>query len=382
MSDLHTYFVDQQQAMIDLLTEIVNFETPSHDKAAVDRLVDHMAAKLNGMGTSSVTRYPQDNVGDFLLAKWNEEAPGKPILAIMHLDTVWPIGTLADRPVTLDSEGRLYGPGAVDMKAGITTLLTAISGQMARDALPERPIWAFFNTDEEIGSKTSTPVIKEVAEGCGLVLVMEPGTSDGSLKTRRKGLASYHIHAKGLASHAGNEPEQGVNAIIELAQQMLKLHKLNDLRNSTSVSVTMVDGGSGGNVIPAAATAFVDTRVLTMQEMERVKTAINDLYPMMPGAELTIEPGHTRPPMEHNQQMQETFARCKAIGEAHGLSVREESVGGGSDGNTTAAMGIPTLDGMGSYGGGLHALHEHVLISSLSHRATLIAAILKDWPAD
>jgi len=382
MSDLRTYFADQQQAMIDLLTEIVNFETPSRNKNAVDQLVDHMEAKLNAMGTSSVTRYPQDTVGDFLLAKWNENAPGKPILAIMHLDTVWPLGTLAERPVTLDGEGRLFGPGAVDMKAGITTLLTAIQGLIDRDELPNRPIWAFFNTDEEIGSGHSTPVIREVAAGCGLVLVMEPGTSDGSLKTRRKGLSSYHIHVKGRASHAGNEPEQGVNAIIELAQQMLKLHNLNDLRNGTSVSVTMVEGGSGGNVIPAEAKAFIDTRVLTMQEMERVKTAINDLYPMTPGSELIIEPGHTRPPMEHNQQMQATFAQCRAIGEKYNLTVREESVGGGSDGNTTAAMGIPTLDGMGSYGGGLHAINEHVLLSSLTHRATLIAAIIKDWPVD
>jgi len=380
MSDLHDYFVNQQQAMIDLLTEIVNFETPSRNKAAVDELVDHLEAKLNAMSTSSVTRMPQQEVGDFLLAKWNENAPGKPIMAMMHMDTVWPIGTLAERPVTLDGEGRLFGPGAVDMKAGITTLLTAIQGLMNREELPQRPIWALFTSEEEISSPYSTAVIQDLAQHCGLILVMEPGTSDGALKTRRKGLASYNIHVTGRASHAGNEPEQGVNAIIELAQQMLKLHKLNSLKYGTSVSVTLTEGGSAQNVIPAKASAYVDTRVLTMQEMERVKAAIMDLYPTMPGAEVVVEPGKVRPPMEHNDLMQQTFAQCKAIAEEHGLTVREESVGGGSDGNTTAAMGIPTLDGMGSYGGGLHALDEHVLISSLSHRATLIAAVLKDWP--
>jgi glutamate carboxypeptidase len=379
MTELLTYFQTQKQAMTDLLTELVNYETPTKDKAAVDALGAEMERKFQALGASSITRIPQTEAGDFLLAKWNETAPGKPILFLIHIDTVWPLGTLARRPVTIDPDGILYGPGAVDMKGGITIVLTVLRGLRELGQFPERPVWVLMTSDEEVGSVYSIPVIEQIAPQCGLVLVMEPGTKEGALKTWRKGLATYQITIEGRASHAGNAPEQGINAIVELAQQVMKINSLNDLRNGTSVSVTLANGGSASNVIPATATAFIDTRVLAASASERIRETLLSLEPFLPGAKVSVELLHGREPMEHNDLMKKTVAQCKAIGERVGVVVREDGSGGGSDGNITASLGVPTLDGLGPQGDGLHAEHEQVVISSLPTRAALIAAMLCDW---
>jgi glutamate carboxypeptidase len=379
MSELLHYFQSQKQAMTDLLTELVNYETPTLDKVAVDKMGAYMQAQFTSLGASSVTRIPQATVGDFLLAKWNETAPGKPIMFLIHIDTVWGIGTLAERPVRIDDDGKLFGPGAIDMKGGITVVLSAIRGLIEQNLMPNRPIWVLMTSDEEVGSIYSIPVLQEVALQAGLVLVMEPATKEGALKTWRKGLAVYKLHIEGRPSHAGNAPEQGINAIIEFAQQALRMNQLNDYANGTSVSVTVVQGGTVMNVIPAHATATIDTRVMKQSEMNKVKSAMMNLQPFLPGAKLTVEVEHSRDPMEHNDLMKATFAQCKQIGESYGLTVREDGSGGGSDGNITASMGIPTLDGLGPAGDGLHALHEHVVLNSLPERAALIAGMLKDW---
>lgn len=381
-SDLLTHFTAQKQAMVDQLIDLVNFETPTTDKAAVDKLGAYMEQQFNALGASSVTRIPQTAVGDFLLAKWNETAPGKPLMFLIHIDTVWPLGTLAERPIRIDDDGRIFGPGAIDMKGGITIVLTALKGLREVNQFPNRPIWVLMTSDEEVGSIHSIPVIRTVAPGCGLVLVMEPATKEGALKTWRKGLASFRVHVEGRASHAGNAPEQGINAIVELAQQVMKVNELNDLRNGTSVSVTMIDGGSAGNVIPAAASAYVDTRVLTVRALTGIKDGLNALQPHIPGAKVWVEEIHSREPMEHNDQMKRSYTQVKAIGEALGLTIREDGSGGGSDGNITAAMGIPTLDGLGPQGDGLHAVHEHVVINNMPQRAALIAAMLRDWVSE
>lgn len=378
MSELLSYFQSQTQNMVDFLTTLVNFETPTHDKAHVDSMGAFMEDQFRALG-ASVTRYPRQEVGDCLLAKWNEDAPGKPILFLVHMDTVWPLGTLAERPVRIEEDGKLYGPGAVDMKAGITIALWSVRGLVERGELPQRPIWILATSDEEIGSLHSEALIRELAAQAGLVLVMEPATKEEALKTWRKGVGDYHIEVEGRPSHAGNAPEQGINAVIELAQQALKLHGLNDLKNGTSVSVTVIRGGSATNVIPAKASAEVDVRTLNARAWEEVKEQIMSLTPFVPGAKVTVSAGHARGPMEHNAQMQRSFAQCKAIGERYGLTVREDGSGGGSDGNFTAHMGIATLDGLGPQGDGLHALHEQVVIASLARRATLIAAMLKEW---
>lgn len=379
MSDMLTYYQSQQQAMTELLTTLISYETFTISKADVDKLGAFMEQQFTELGASSVTRMPQQEVGDFLLAKWNEDAPGKPILFLIHIDTVWPIGTLAQRPTRIDENGVLYGPGAIDMKGGIVIVLSALRGLRERGEMPDRPIWVLMTTDEEVGSIHSEQLIKDAAAQSGLVLVMEPATITEALKTSRKGVANFTIDVEGRASHAGNAPEKGVNAIVELANQIIALNSMNDLKNGTSVSVTVCSGGTATNVIPAQAQAKVDVRTLTVVAHEQITEQILALHPVVPGAKLTVTPGHVRGPMERNLKMQTDFAQVCRIAEGLGLTVTEDSSGGGSDGNFTAMMGISTLDGLGPQGDGLHAVHEHVVLDSLPRRATLIAGILKDW---
>lgn len=376
MSDVLEYFISQKQAMVDFLTEMVSYESFTADKVMVDKLVDFVEAKFNELNADSVTRYPQDEVGDFLLAKWNENAPAKPILFMVHIDTVHPIGSLEHMPIKIDDEGRLYGPGSVDMKAGTVIVLTAIRGLTALDQFPNRPIHFLVTTDEEIGSPNSEALIKECAEGCELVIVTEPATKEGAIKTWRKGGGKFELIVEGRASHAGVAPQEGINAIIEFAQQAMEINQLNDLKMGTSVSITMVDGGTAGNVIPAQVKAHIDTRFMTIEAMNNTREALANLYPKMPGAKVECISHHSRPPMERRDGL---FEKAEAIGKKYGVTIYEDGTGGGSDGNFTAAMGIPTLDGMGAHGDGLHAPHEHVIISSLPRQAALIAGILMDW---
>lgn len=375
MSDLITYFENQKQAMLDQIIQIVKHETFTNDKAAVDELGHYMEAQFKALGAET-TRYPREAVGDIILAEWNKEVNEKPILFLVHIDTVWPAGTLERLPIRFDDEGRLFGPGVIDMKSGVVLVLTAIRGLIERGEFPERPIRVLMTTDEEIGSPNSEALIKEIAQDCQLALVMEPATKEGAIKSWRKGVAMAKLHIKGRASHAGNAPEQGINSVIEFAQQALEINKLNDLRNGTSVSVTMVNGGTAGNVIPAQTTAQIDSRFMTSQEMRRIEKELNNLHPFVPGAELRMEYLHERPPLERNEA---TVKQVQAIGERIGIKVREDGSGGGSDGNFTAAMGVPTIDGLGPQGDGLHADHEHIIVNSLPGRAALLAAILKEW---
>ncbi len=375
MSELLDYFKARQAPMLDLLTELVRRESFTRDKARVDKLMDFMEARFRDMNADSLNRYPQDGVGDFLLAKWNDKAPGKPYLFLVHVDTVHPPGSLEAMPIQVEG-GRYYGPGALDMKAGAVIALEAIRGLQARGQLPSRPIHFLVTSEEEIGSPLSEALIKEQAAGCELVLVMEPATQEGAIKTWRKGGGKYELVVEGLASHAGIAPQEGINAIIEFAQQALEIHRLNDLKYGTSVSMTLVEGGSAGNVIPAQVRAHIDTRVMTMEAMQALHEALSSLYPKMPGAKVScVRQGH-RPPMERRQGL---FEKAAAIGRQYGVTIYEGGTGGGSDGNFTAAMGIPTLDGLGAHGDGAHALHEHIISSSLPRQAALIAAILMDW---
>ncbi len=375
MAELLQLFRSRQNEMLDFLTAMVERESITRDKAKVDRLVDFMDGKLNSLGADSVERIPQVEVGDFLQATWNQAAPGKPFLFLVHIDTVHPIGSLEAMPIKIEG-GRYYGPGALDMKAGTVIILEAIGQLIKRGALPNRPIHLLMTTDEEIGSPFSEMLIKELAAGCELVLVTEPATKEGAIKTWRKGGGKYELLVEGRASHAGIAPQEGINAIIEFAQQALEINRLNDLKYGTSVSITVVEGGSAGNVIPAQARAHVDTRVLTMEAMRDLHEALSNLHPKMPGAKVSCIRRHHRPPMERRPAL---FEKAAAIGERHGVTIYEGGTGGGSDGNFTAAMGIPTLDGLGAHGDGAHALHEHVIIDSLPRQATLIAALLMEW---
>ena len=378
MSDLLAFFEDRTDEIVNLVNDLVRFESPSRDKRLVDVLGTHIHTLLEALG-AQVAVIPRETAGDIRLAKWNAAGAGLPILGMVHIDTVWPEGTLGNTVSIKVEDGRLHGPGALDMKGGIAIFLEAIRGLRDRDEFPERPIWLLLTTDEELGSVASAELIVETAKQCGLCFVPEPAAENEGLKTSRKGVAQYWLTAKGVASHAGSAPEAGVNAIIELAHQALAVHKLNKLRDGTSVSMTTISGGTTGNVIPAEATGYVDVRFFHSAEADRVDEAIKGLQPATLGAKIEVRGGINRYPLERNAQMIETFQQAKAIAEKIGLPLGEAAVGGGSDGNLTAAAGIPTLDGLGGQGDGMHALHEHVLIRSLYRRAALVAAILRDW---
>lgn len=379
MSEFKQFFTDQQDAMVKLLMELASIESFTIEKAAVDQVGAFLADTLSDFGVEDITTYPRETVGDILLAKWNTNASGKPILIMAHMDTVWPIGTLETMPVRIEDDERIHGPGTLDMKAGIVIPLFAIKGLMERGEMPEHPIWFLFTSDEEVGSQQSQELIEELGQQAALVLVTEPANKDNSIKIWRKGVAPFTLYVKGRASHAGIAPEQGLNAIIEFANQALEINKLNDWPNGTSVSVTLVEGGSASNVIPAEVKAHIDVRVMKESEYQRILTAFAKAASYMPGIEVSIEPSRYRPPMEYRPEL---FAQTKKIADGVGIAIHGDGTGGGSDGSFTAALGIPTLDGLGAEGTGAHADHEHVMISSLPKKAALIAAILRDWQVD
>ncbi len=374
-TDLLAHFRERKETMLEFLTELVERESFTREKPHVDRLIDFLAAKLGEFGADAIQRIPQEEVGDFLLATWNPKATDQPYLFLAHIDTVHPIGSLDTMPVRRE-EGRCYGPGSLDMKAGLVIALEAIQSLCLREQMPERPIQLLITTDEEIGSPFSEALIKDLAAHCALVLVMEPATKEGAIKTWRKGSGKYELVIQGRAAHAGIAPQEGINAIIEFAQQALEIHRLNDLKYGTSVSITLVEGGSAGNVIPARVRAHIDARTITIQAMDNLHAALSDLYPKMPGAKVSCRRMRHRPPMERRAEL---FQRAQRIGQRHGVAIYEAGTGGGSDGNFTAAMGIDTLDGLGAHGDGAHAPHEHIIIDSLPRQAALIAGILSEW---
>ena len=377
MPDLLNFFTNRTENAVSLLEALMLLESPTPDKPLVDALGVYIQGLLEATGAAVIV-YPRAEVGDIRLAKWNETASGKPILLLCHMDTVWAGGTLAQMPIRRD-EYRLYGPGALDMKAGITIAIEAVRGLQAHGTFPNRPIWLLLTTDEETGSHHSRDLIIELAQQSGVVFVMEPATENEGLKTWRKGNASYWIKAVGRASHAGNAPEAGINAIIEIANQAIALNSLNLLRKGTSVSVTQISGGVGNNVIPPEAGCYADVRFLIQAEAERIDNAIRNLQPIVPGSQLEIIGEINRLPMERNDLMIKTFRQAQALAQQLGLALGEDGAGGVSDANLTAAAGIPTLDGLGGHGEGMHALHEHVLIRSLPRRAALLAILLREW---
>ncbi|GAB4436464.1 MAG: M20 family metallopeptidase [Anaerolineae bacterium] len=379
MADLLSYCHDHLDDMLDLLAALVAHETPSSDKAALDRLGGYVAGLCRDLG-AAVTVEPRAAAGDLVLAKWHDGAPGKPIVAVMHMDTVWPLGTLAQRPLRREGD-RLYGPGVFDMKGGIAAVLSAVKALQALDHFPRRPVWALFTTDEETGSHHSADYLRAVAQEAGLVLVPELPTPDEGLKTARKGVGAFYVTAHGKSAHAGNEPEKGVNAVVEIARQVEAIAALSDFERGTTVTPTVIQGGAATNVVPDEATLAVDVRASRAEERARVERAMAGLAPTLPGASLDVRGGFNRPPMVRDSVMIATFQQAAAIAARVGLPpLTEGSAGGGSDGNFTAALGVPTLDGLGPAGAGAHAAHEHILVPGLARRAALIAGILLYWP--
>lgn len=361
--------------MLDLLRQLVEMESPSTEKTAVDRVARFVAEQARAAG-AAVTGVPQEHWGDHLLARWGDGEGG--FLLLCHLDTVWPIGTLDQRPWRVEGE-RAFGPGVYDDKASAAILLTALEGLRDLGLSPRYPVTVLFNSDEEVGSPSSRALIEAEAARARVVFCVEPARPDGALKVWRKGTGRYVITALGRAAHAGADHEKGINAIEELAHQVLRLQRMTDYSAGTTVNVGRIEGGTRTNIVPDRARMRVDVRVKTMAEWERIHAAITALCPVIPGARLMVEGGMNRPPMELSPVTLEPFRRAQAIAAGLGLALTADGTGGASDANFTAAMGIPTLDGLGARGDGAHSTDEHIFIPSLTERAALLAALLVEW---
>ena len=364
----------RRQEMVDLLRRLVEIESPSDDRPSLDRCASAIQELFGEFGVFSKLDGPRGS--NLRLEVQGVEADAQHAVALCHYDTVWPLGTLASIPFRVDAQGVARGPGCFDMKAGMVLLHVALSALRDRGLRPRRPLRVLFTCDEEVGSPTSRAVIESTAKGAAVALVLESPLPGGVLKTQRKGTGDYLVKVTGRAAHAGVEPQKGISATQELAHQVLALHALNDVARGTTVNVGVVHGGTRPNVVAAQAEAHVDVRVQTLAEAERIDGAIRGLSPRLEGAQLEISGGLNRPPMERSEAMAELFEQAREIGRAMGVELDEGSTGGGSDGNFTAAMGVPTLDGLGAEGEGAHAAHEHVLTDSLPRRAALLAGLL------
>jgi len=292
------------------------------------------------------------------------------------MDTVHPIGTIQKTPFREDGE-KIFGPGTMDMKAGIVIALAAIEEAITHGL--NRPVTLLCTSDEEIGSHTSRGHIKRLAQESALVLVMEPAMPDGSLKTWRKGVGEFRVKTKGRAAHAGGDHEKGRNAIEELAHQIIAIQKLTDYSKQTTLNVGVIHGGTVSNVVPEEALIQVDVRVMQPGEWERIKAEMKNLEPMLDGTFIEITGGLNRPPMPFDDLMKSTFEKAKGIAEKLGMELKAGGTGGASDGNFVAPLGIPVLDGMGAVGDGAHSEREFIFADSLGQKAKLIAELLKRW---
>jgi glutamate carboxypeptidase len=293
------------------------------------------------------------------------------------MDTVFPIGTLEKMPFR-EADGKIFGPGVLDMKAGIVISLAAIEELQKTDGL-RRPVTLLCTSDEETGSLTSEDLIKELAQQSELVLVMESALLDGSLKTWRKGVGEFWVKVHGRAAHAGGAHEEGRNAIEEMSHQVLVIQKLTNYERGTTLNVGVIHGGTVSNVVPEEASAQVDVRVMQPREWERVEAEMGALKSVLEGTSLKITGGLNRPPMPFDARAQAAFERARFIAEGIGIELKAGGSGGGSDANFVAPLGIPVLDGLGAIGDGLHSEREFIFADSLEERAKLLAALIRNW---
>ena len=358
--------------LLETTESLVALESPTTDKAAVDRCGVALASRLEAIG-GRVTRLTRPHRGDHLRAEFGCGA--SQILLLGHFDTVWPVGQLDRMPLTR-SGGRLHGPGVFDMKAGIAIAMLATRALLEAGPKLAHRIVMLWTTDEEIGSESSRAAIEEEARRSQAVLVLEPSLPGGAVKTSRKGCGSYQLTVRGVAAHAGIEPQKGASAVQELAHQILRVNALQDLARGISVNVVQVSGGLRSNVIPDEARATVDVRVPTAAAAAEIDAAFKALRAVDRRTTVEAGGGLDRPPLERSGLVERLYQQAQLVARDLGQDLAEGGTGGGSDGNLTAALGVPTLDGLGAIGDGAHALHEHVDIETLPDRAALVAGLI------
>jgi glutamate carboxypeptidase len=375
--ELLRFLERQREGMLQTLRELVERESPSQDKVAVDRLGEFVAAEFKRVG-GQVIVHPAAPAGDNLQVEFPARAGGgPPVLLLGHLDTVWEVGTLNAMPFEV-REGRAWGPGVFDMKSGITQMIYALAALREVRGSLKRRVTVLLNSDEEVSSESSRALIEGLARRSAAVLVCEPAHGlEGALKTSRKGVGQYLLRVTGRAAHAGLDYEKGASAIAELARQITRLEKFTDVKRGVTVNVGVIRGGTRTNVIAGEAVAEVDVRIQRPDDARRLERKFRSLKPLDRRCRLEVSGGIERPPMPRSPAVAHLFGLAKGVARSLGLELKEAAVGGGSDGNFTAALGIPTLDGLGGVGEGAHARHESVLVAELPRRAALLAGLIE-----
>ncbi len=374
------YLRPRLAGMLDTLREFTLHESPSLEKLPADRCCKLIANEWRKRRVETVEIVPQKFRGDHLRVSWMPAKSDGPrsssqLLVLGHYDTVYPCGTLAKMPFRV-SAGKAYGPGTFDMKAGIVQALFALDALLALKIYPAKRIVFLWTSDEEIGSESSRKLLESEARRSDAVFVLEPSLGPrGLIKTARKGVGEAQLIVRGRASHAGLAPEEGINAIHELAAQIARIKKWNDHRRGVTINADIIEGGSRTNVIAEYAKATLDLRAWRLADMRRLEKRLHSLKPSHRGAKLEVRGGFDRPPLERKFSSA-LFTRAKSLAQQMGISLGEAAVGGGSDGNLTAALGIPTLDGLGAVGDGAHSAHEHIITKTMPERAALLAALL------
>ncbi len=375
-----TDFESRLPDMLALLKTLVETESPSSDKAAVDRVGTLIIQECHRLG-ADVEIVPNMQTGDHVIARWNGHAPvagnRRGILLLHHMDTVFPLGMLERMPF-YSKDDKTYGPGVLDMKGGIVVTLAAVAALQESKQL-SRPVTALFTSDEEIGSGTSRALIEQLAEQAAVALVLESGLADGSIKVWRKGVGDFAVSVRGRAAHAGGEHEKGRNAIRELAHQVLEIERMTNYDAGTTVNVGVIRGGTVTNVVPEEAMAEGDIRILVPEEAARIEAALKSLKPAFPDTTVDVTVEFNRPPMPFNEANQAALAKAQKIAAVEGIELKAGGSGGGSDGNFVASLGVPVLDGLGTVGADYHSEREWIYTDSLASRARLVTALIRDW---
>jgi glutamate carboxypeptidase len=363
-----------------ILEEWVRLESPTSDIAAVNALGNRIAECFEAQGLA-IKRIPHQDSGDHLMGCWNGPLiarDGAPVLFLGHIDTVWQIGQLQQMPIKRLGD-RLYGPGVCDMKAGVLLMLLCTRAFRELSLASRQPVRILLSSDEERGSEGSRKLIEEAALGCRYVLCLEPPLPGNLAKTARKGVYRFNVEVFGVSAHAGVDHEKGVNALEEMAHQVLLLQAMTDYLSGTTVSVGTISTRNAPNVVPDYAIAEVDVRAMTLEAGQAISQRILGLRPYLSGTRLKISGGLGRPPLERTPEIVRMYSYAAGVAQELGFKLGEGLTGGGSDGSLTAAMGIPTLDGMGVDGDGSHSLDEHILVSDIPRKAALLARLIETY---
>jgi len=365
----------REASLIERLRTLVEIESPTSEKASVDHAQSVFAGWAEAAG-GKVIRHKHREFGDSIEVRFGRAARGeRPTLLLGHLDTVWALGTLERMPFEVTRD-RISGPGVLDMKAGVLMALTAIEALREMQLL-RRPVTMLIHGEEEVGSPASRKLTETIAQRCGAVYVLEPAQGAvGAYKTARKAVGMYRLSVEGVAAHSGVDFEKGHSAVVELARQIEVVQSLTDLTKGITVNPGVIGGGTQSNVIAAKAWVEIDVRIARKRDLERMDRALRSLRPFDKACKLTMSGGMNRPPMERSKGTVELFRRAQRLAAELGIALEEAATGGASDGNFTAALGIPTLDGMGAVGAGAHAPHEHLERRHLVPRTALLAAML------